>query len=1251
MIGTQGDQSDGILAQSIGGGGGFGGASETTTFGQPVVSAIKGLDLNMGSTAGGGNGSSVGVTNSGSIMTAGNESAAIEAQSIGGGGGEGGMAISGSISISQDPVAFPGYAFGSSGGAGGSGGSVSVMNTATLLKTSGEESDGILAQSIGGGGGNGGLAVSGSITQSITGGVAMGGYGGSGGSANTVGIQSTNINGAILTQGDLSVGIMAESIGAGGGSGGNAVRGQATSSLGVNVALGASGGTGGNGGQIDILDKGGIETQGDVADGILAQSIGGGGGNAGYAIAGTLSPTVSGTSAYGMSGGAGGNGAIVGVTQNGSVLTAGIESNAIVAQSIGGGGGNGGFTVAGAAGFGGLGLALGASGGAGGSGAAVTVSTTDDIATKGALANGVIAQSIGGGGGNAGANYSGVAGVVPVGIFLGASGGSGGNGTTVNVTNTGYITTAGQLANAIVAQSIGGGGGYFTDTQTVNAKLGAGLNSSGGASAVTVNNNSVASIVTTGDSSFGIFAQSVGGGGGAIFAPSTVTLQSGSGNGAAVTVNDNASIATTGIGSDGIFAQSVGGGGGYAGAAGTFVAGSGGGSGSASLVSVALGVGAQDITTGAKAVAIYAQSAAGSGASGGRVNVNVGGVVDALNANALYLSSTGGNGGGVLNVVVRPTGEIISGSGDAIDFVAGANATLTNNGLVEAVNGYAVNSSLASTTITNNGWMSGSVLLAPGSTNTFTNNGTFEAGSIVNLGSTSNTLTNNGTLAIGFLNNGGTTTLTGNLVAGPNSELLEAVNLGAPDPPELVITGNASLQGTLAIASIGMGNATPGTHTFTLLGVDGTFSDTMTLVTAPSAVVHYTMDSVQGNTVTIQSNVDFDPPGLTPEAGEFGAYVDRLQAAGSTPSLQGMVAQAVSAPNSATLEHIYDEVTPESFGAVEAATLTNALSFSQQMNTCRATEAASFISSTRDRCTWGTIGNTSTSQSESGAILGYNESATGVNLGTESAISADKRTFFGAGLNFSYDNLYVNSTTMNGSRYMAALSLKREAGTGFVYSAELTGGTASYQSNRWIVFPSGSISDADGANGYGTIATPDVQALSTAHVSFLGGGVRTEKLLKLQRGWTLTPYLALNDTRMYMSPLSESGAGGLSITTQGTADNFVTLQPGLQFSGAIGTIAGEHVHLHLDLFATQFLGNNQTSLSAMLQGEPTGLGMAEFNSTIDRTLWNVAPTLDITGKHGLDFRLGGSYLFSSHLHSGTINLNVSQKIGPRGGEF
>jgi hypothetical protein len=394
-----------------------------------------------------------------------------------------------------------------------------------------------------------------------------------------------------------------------------------------------------------------------------------------------------------------------------------------------------------------------------------------------------------------------------------------------------------------------------------------------------------------------------------------------------VQITDAGGIFTSGVGSDGIFAQSVGGGGGYAGASGTFVAGSGGGSGTASLVNVS--VSGEVATTGVNAVGVYAQSAAGSGAAGGNVNVNVGGTVSALNASGIVETSTGGAGGGTDNVTVRPTGTVESGvtstdtsapasapSAAAINFVAGANATLLNNGTVAAPNGYAVVSNLAATSITNNGTLVGSVWLAPGA-NTFTNTGTFEAGSVVNLGGAGNTLTNSGTLAIGFLNNGGETTITGNLTQGPSGTLLEAVNIGAPDPPELFVTGNAALQGTLAIASIGLGSAQPGTHTFTLIDAGGTLSDSMTLSTAPSAIVQYTLlGNAPGGGVMIQSHVDFDPAGLTPQ----GRRVWELYQRGPNGGFVAVAARHRCARGQQRrmlpqLEHVYDEVTPESFGA------------------------------------------------------------------------------------------------------------------------------------------------------------------------------------------------------------------------------------------------------------------------------------------------------------------------------------------------
>ena len=106
------------------------------------------------------------------------------------------------------------------GSVGGSGwwwglGNVSVTTSGGLIKTEGDQSAGILAQSIGGGGGTGGgsFSMQGSIggTAGVNASAAIGGTGGGGGSAGSV---TVNSGSSILT-GFLSYGIFAQSLGGG----------------------------------------------------------------------------------------------------------------------------------------------------------------------------------------------------------------------------------------------------------------------------------------------------------------------------------------------------------------------------------------------------------------------------------------------------------------------------------------------------------------------------------------------------------------------------------------------------------------------------------------------------------------------------------------------------------------------------------------------------------------------------------------------------------------------------------------------------------------------------------------------------------------------------------------------------------------------------------------------------------------------------------------------------------------------------
>ena len=303
---------------------------------------------------------------------------------------------------------------GGDGGPGADGGTASVSFTGVVPNGN---YGGILVQSIGGNGGNGGSGGS------------IGGSGGSGGAGGYGGAATASFDGGSITvSGAGNVGISAISQGGNGGSGGGG---------GFFYSGGGSGNNAGQAGaaEVDTARGSSISTSGNYGDGIAVYSLGGAGGSG----AGGFGLFYSG----GGGGSTGGNGGGATVNASGAITTTGQYAHGILAQSIGGGGGSAG-SVSGL-------FALGGSGAAGGIGATVNVGNSGAITTQGFGANAIEAQSIGGGGGN-GANSGG----------LFAMGGSGSNttpGGSVTVTNEGVLQTYSSQADGILAQSIGGGGG------------------------------------------------------------------------------------------------------------------------------------------------------------------------------------------------------------------------------------------------------------------------------------------------------------------------------------------------------------------------------------------------------------------------------------------------------------------------------------------------------------------------------------------------------------------------------------------------------------------------------------------------------------------------------------------------------------------------------------------------------------------------------------------------------------------------
>ncbi|SFV17196.1 Uncharacterized conserved protein, contains a C-terminal beta-barrel porin domain [Methylobacterium sp. 174MFSha1.1] len=756
QIGTDG--SGGILAQSIGGGGGAAGSASAKTAGSFAI-AIGGK---------GGDGGSAGpvtVSNGALIATSGDHAAGLAAQSVGGGGGKGGagVALSGSLVVSTS------VALGGNGGSGGTGGAVGLSNTGQII-TYGADAPGVVLQSIGGGGGAGGAAAARAVSFSpdpdvpaISVAVSTGGRGGTGDDAGKVGLANA---GLITTQGDGAIGVIAQSIGGGGGLGGDSTGsayaggGSSSASVSAVVVMGGTGGTGGAGGAVTLTNSGVIATLGQDAYGVFAQSIGGGGGAGGAGDASSTTTKAKGSVSAAITiGGSGGSGGVAGtasLTNTGAVTTRGDGADAVFVQSVGGGGGAGGGGVTTASGSKlASATTVGGNGGSGNDGNTATVRNGGSIVTRGTDAIGLSVQSIGGGGGKGGKAGATAGGSTPLGdgnnlakilsgglgldqkvqdlgndlfqigqdgatilataaqlekmltqpqlaaseigtvtqlsaaVTVGGLGGAGGRGGTAQATNTGSITTFGAQSDGIYAQSVGGGGGSggsatsTTKAQTnepAQATIGvggiAGAGSEGGA--VTVTNGAGGAILTQGVAAFGIFAQSVGGGGGegAMAGSTNGSLKSlgitvggnggkGGAGGAVTVVNGDqagpGTITTTGKHGIGILAQSIGGGGGLARTMTT----------DQTFDPAKIASNPQGALSDTHGVSVRLGGVSGSGGNGGAVTVVTGSAIttSGLDAHAIVAQSVGGGGGIAVGGQLLPAESVgvgNSGNGGAV---------------------------------------------------------------------------------------------------------------------------------------------------------------------------------------------------------------------------------------------------------------------------------------------------------------------------------------------------------------------------------------------------------------------------------------------------------------------------------------------------------------------------------------------------------------------------------------------------------
>ncbi|WP_234051721.1 MULTISPECIES: autotransporter outer membrane beta-barrel domain-containing protein [unclassified Xanthobacter] len=1122
---------------------------------------------------------------------------------------------------------------GNTGGGGGDGGTVNVALTGTTVTTSAEGATGISAMSVGGGGGKGGSAgssgssdnpnviddlkadkkfVSGianymtdilkkvqdgagwsqamrdslsNFLPSLNISLSLGGDGGTGGNGGTVKVSLTDST--VATLDDYAYGVSAQSVGGGGGDGGAAVAGGSSGigsimKLNANIALGSTGGAAGDGGAVSVtLADSVISTAGYASYGILAQSVGGGGGTAGSAQ-----------------------------TNSSGYFSLGA-SRSLTAAEMGNGGS---VTLASASGSG-----------------------PTSITTAGDAAMAVFLQSIGGGGGVAGDGFTLTPGILQFGGDVSLSaGGSGvigdGGAVTFDAANLPYLTIATSGANAygILAQSIGGGGGLVfrqagSSTKTGVYELGGATGySNGGAVSVALHDDS--SIATSGAGAHAIFAQSVGGGGGIVgFAGGTTTMsmatsQDGpnfgtSGNGGDVTVNTgNSSITTTGASAYGIFAQSVGAGGGVRSSNDglSVIAGSTGGTGSlgsGGKVTITEGAGGLIYTTGENAVGIFAQSVGQNGystSSSGGVSINVNGKViggygedgtaiwvdSDSTTNSILISSTGFLSA-TSNLAIRSTGEGIT--------------NVTNHGAV------AGNWDLtAGSTFSN-----GDALVATAKSSSMPTYGTFtnaSDGTLVAGSAMAGHLVNDGTLVLGALESDRTTRLSGSLTQGESGVIIANADFAAGTIDLLSVGGDAELKGRVeVVASSLLPN-----RKLTFLEVDGVAVGTLDGST--SNVFDYVVDK-SGSAYSVIATADFSNSGGSLNAIEqrVANYLQGIWNSGG--SGYGSVFGHLSTLDSGLYANALSQLGEGTANAPAGENIALAQQHLDRLMSCPVFQGETAIV-TQTSCMWAVGAGQSFDQSAFDGAGGYGSTTYSFAMGMQKEVASG----WFLGLAGGYDDSRISSANMSidGSSGWGGVTVKYETGP-WLFAAALTGSYGSFDGERSIYL--------------GTIGGI---AKGTNDLWGFGGRGRIAYTVGAESFYA-RPFVDLDVLYNSMSGYTEMGAGVLDRMVAGSDQWTGLATPGVEVGARIN-LDPDFVLRGYARFGGTFSTTDSWTSTTALVGAPLGLGGLDVVLPLDTVYGRVGAGLDLAAvKHGMNLRAEYEGAFSEHTsrNMGTLRFSVN----------
>lgn len=564
------------------------------------------------------------------------------------------------------------------------------------------------------------------------------------------------------------------------------------------------------------------------------------------------------------------------------------------------------------------------------------------------------------------------------------------------------------------------------------------------------------------------------------------------------------------------------------------------------------------------------------------IDVTTNGEIDAAQ-DGILLSSYGDQ-----DVTING-GSVKGGEGFAgVHFDGGHLNSLTNHGEIlsaDGINGLAISARDSDTTITNNGTITGNVVLSDWA-NSFLNgeDGVFNMGETVYLAE-GNTLTNNGIVTIGG-DAIATTALTGSFVNGPTGTLMIDIDLENSTADQLQVSDNAHMAGSLGLHLTSLGVFG---QTFTVVTADSVTTDGLSV---SNPLVNYTINSSDSDHLDLTvAGYDYLTQGVNPNGTAIGGYLN--SAIGNSPSLDSIGLALLNLTSLGEVNDAYNQLSPDTYLNEQMTAIYDSLGFATSMLSCKVRDGA-YAFNAEGECAWGRIGYSTFDRDTTAENVGFDRTTWELAGGAQYAVKQDYRVGFAVAVGTSKAT-DVNGGTSDGKRIEGGLVVKYVPGP-LTLAAAVSGSYGWYDTERSVNFGDFS-NDLTGKPEAGSL-----NARLRASYDFGNESIY------------IRPQIEGNATYLYQAAFTEEG-GVAAVAVDSGSRTVFSVAPELEVGGQVITAGGTMIRPYVKGGVTVF-SNDSFDLNARFAADTSGTSDFTVTSSSDRLLWNTSVGVDMLFENG-----------------------------------